>query len=112
MAVDPQNLYSRFSSISRQPVAQQLRLLLGLAASIALGLGLMNWAVAPDFTPLYAELSPSSTAEIIQSLEQSGTPYKVNNLSGLISVPNNQVRETRLKLASEGLPQSENFGFD
>jgi flagellar M-ring protein FliF len=112
MALDSQNLLNRFTSISSQPAVKQLRLLLGLAASIALGIGLVQWALTPDFTPLYGELSPASSAEVIQSLEVGGIRYKVNSRTGIISVPNDQVRRTRLALAGEGLPQGESTGFD
>lgn len=112
MELASQNLFERFGSISRQPVAQQLRLLIGLAASIALGIALVDWALTPDFTPLYGELAPASSAEVIRSLEISNVQYKVNSRTGLISVPNDRVRETRLQLAGEGLPQGESAGYD
>ena len=112
MALASQNFIERFSSISRQPIAQQLRLLIGLAASIALGIALVDWALTPDFTPLYGELPPASSAEVIRSLEVSNIQYKVNSRTGLISVPNDRVRETRLQLAGEGLPQGESAGYD
>ena len=113
MALDSQNLMGRFNSLSRQPVTRQLGLLLGLAASIALGMGLVQWAMAPDFTPLYSELSPSATSDVIRSLENSGVPYKLHGSTGLVSVPADKVHEARLKLASEGLPQGDGSGgFD
>jgi flagellar M-ring protein FliF len=111
MASDSQNLVTRFSSISAQPGARQLRLLLGLAASIALGLSLVQWATSPDFTPLYGELSPASSAEIIGALESSGVSYTVNG-AGIVSVPTNKVSQLRLQLAAEGLPKSDGSGFD
>ena len=93
MAIDSQNLFKRFTTISSQPVAQQFRLLLGLAGSIALGIGLVDWAMTPDFTPLYGELSPSSSSEVIQSLERSGVSYTVDNRTGLVSVPSDLLRQ-------------------
>lgn len=112
MASDSKNLVTRFSSISAQPGARQLRLLLGLAASIALGLSLVQWASSPDFTPLYGELSPTSSAEIIRSLEASGVPYTVSGSAGIVSVPTDKVSQLRLQLAAEGLPKSSGSGFD
>ena len=112
MATAWQNIFDRFNNLSGQPVARQLRLLLGLAASVALALGIVQWAMTPEFTPLYGELSPNSSAEIIQALEANGIEYSVDNRTGLISVPGDQVRQTRLKLASEGLPQGHSGGFD
>jgi flagellar M-ring protein FliF len=112
MAIDSQNIFKRFTTISSQPVAQQFRLLLGLAGSIALGIGLVDWAITPDFAPLYGELSASSSSEVIQSLERSGVSYTVDNRSGLISVPSDALRQTRIRLAGEGLPQGDSEGFD
>lgn len=112
MATESQNLMARFNSLSRQPVTRQLGLLLGLAASIALGIGLVQWSMAPDFTPLYGELSPSSTGEVVRSLENSGIAYELHRSTGLVSVPVDKVHEVRLKLASEGLPQGDGSGFD
>lgn len=112
MALEPQNVMNRFNSLSRQPVTRQLGLLLGLAASIALAMGLVQWSMAPDFTPLYSELSPGETGEVVRSLESSGIPYQLHNSTGLVSVPADKVHEARLKLASEGLPQGDGNGFD
>jgi flagellar M-ring protein FliF len=109
---DAPDLLSRFNTLSRQPLARQLRLLLGVAASIAIGISLVQWVVKPDFAPLYGELSPSASGDIIRSLETGGIQYRVNNTSGIISVPADKVREMRLKLASEGLPQNDAIGFD
>ena len=112
MAEESLSLFDRFRSISSQPVARQVRLLLGIAASIALGVGVVDWALTPDFTPLYGELSPASSSEILQSLESHNIQYEVDNRTGLISVPADVVRQTRLKLAGEGLPRSGSAGFD
>lgn len=112
MATNALNLFNRFSSISREPAAHQLRLLLGLAASVALGTWLVQWALTPDYTPLYGELSPAASSEVVQALEQSGVRYTIHSQTGIISVPYEQVRETRLKLAAEGLPQGQSKGFD
>lgn len=112
MAENSQNLLNRFNSLSRQPATRQLGLLLGLAASIALAMGLVQWAIEPDYSPLYGDLSPAASAEIINALERSGVQYKVDSRSGLVSVPADRVHEVRLKLASEGLPENDGSGFD
>ena len=82
MAENSQNLLNRFNSLSRQPATRQLGLLLGLAASIALAMGLVQWAIEPDYSPLYGDLSPAASAEIINALERSGVQYKVDSRSG------------------------------
>src|SRR6056297_3125298 len=112
MALDPQNLLGRFSTLSTQPVARQLGLLLGVAASIALGVGMVQWALAPGFAPLYGDLPPESAAQIVESLDAHGIRYRINDRTGAVSVPGDRVRETRLKLAGEGLPHLQARGFD
>ena len=112
MALNTSTLLSRFNSLSSQPVTRQLGLLLGLAASIALGIGLVQWSMAPDYVALFGEMTPSSTNEVVRSLEENGTPYKVDHRTGLVSVPAEKLHEIRLKLASDGLPKSDGSGFD
>mgnify|MGYP005846749145 CR=1 FL=1 len=112
MALNTSTLLSRFNSLSSQPAARQLGLLLGLAASIALGIGLVQWSMAPDYVALFGEMTPSSTNQVVRSLEENGIRYKVDHRTGLVSVPAEKLHETRLKLASDGLPKSDGSGFD
>ncbi|MCR9104326.1 MAG: flagellar basal-body MS-ring/collar protein FliF [Gammaproteobacteria bacterium] len=111
MALDSQEVLGRFSSLSRQPITRQISLLLGLAASIALGVGVVQWALTPEFAPLYGELPPESAAQIMQSLDTQNVPYRVDSRTGMVSVPADRVRATRLKLAGEGLPKLDTPGF-
>jgi flagellar M-ring protein FliF len=112
MAADSPNLFSRFENLSGLPVIRQIGLLFGLALSLALGLGLVQWAMTPEFTPLYAELSPTASVDVVRNLEAGGIPFKVNQRNGLISVPADQVHQVRLNLASEGLPEGDGSGFE
>ncbi|MEZ5529438.1 MAG: flagellar basal-body MS-ring/collar protein FliF [Porticoccaceae bacterium] len=112
MALNYAGLFKRFNSLSTQPVTRQLGLLVGLAASIALGIALVQWSMSPDYVPVFAELSPTETSDVVRSLEEQGIRYKLDHRSGLVSVPADQVHQTRLKLASDGLPKNDGSGFD
>lgn len=112
MALNYAGLFKRFNSLSTQPVTRQLGLLVGLAASIALGIALVQWSMSPDYVPVFAELSPTETSDVVRSLEEHGIRYKLDHRSGLVSVAADQVYQTRLKLASDGLPKSDGSGFD
>jgi flagellar M-ring protein FliF len=83
-----------------------LLLLVGVAAAIAAGVGVMLWSVGPTYSLLFSNLAPEDTAQITQSLEGAGIPYKLENGVGAISVPAEQIAAARLKLASQGLPES------
>ncbi len=112
MAFESQQLIDRFNRVSTLPAVRQTQLLLGLAASIALGIGLVQWAMAPDYTPLFGDLPAESSAEIIRQLDEQGVPYQVEGRGGLVTVPHDRVRELRIKLASEGLPKQSALGYD
>tara|TARA_R110002110_G_scaffold405241_1_gene624174 strand:- start:7132 stop:8799 length:1668 start_codon:yes stop_codon:yes gene_type:complete len=112
MANALQNVVSQFGNVSQQPATRQLGLLFGLAASIALGIGLVQWASKPDFMPLYGEMSPGAITEVLQSLDTAGIEYRYDGRSGTVSVPSDRVHQARLNLASEGLPQGDKSGFN
>ena len=112
MAFESQQLVERFNRVSSLPAVRQMQLLLGLAAAIALGIGLVQWAMAPDYTPLFGDLPPAASAEVIEALEQQGIPYRVEGGSGVVTVPHDKARELRIRLASEGLPRETARGYD
>lgn len=110
--MDLTTLTHRFQTISSMPLARQLSLLIGLAASISLGIAVAQWARSPDWVPLYGDMSPAAVTDVLQSLDSKGIKYRYNNQSGLISVAADKVHQTRLQLASEGLPEADTSGFN
>jgi flagellar M-ring protein FliF len=109
---DNNSLVTLFNGYSRQPVARQLALLLGLAASIALAIGLVQWAVEPSFKPLYGTLAPEDTNQVITALDANGIDYRLDRRSGMVAVPAGDLQRARLALASDGFPRAEGVGFE
>ena len=105
-------LVERFTDYSRQPAARQIALLVGLAASIALGIGLVQWAMTPNYKPLFGSLSGEDTNQVITALEANGIEYRMDNRSGTLAVASDQVHRARLLLASEGFPREDGLGFE
>lgn len=105
-------LVERFTDYSRQPAARQIALLVGLAASIALGIGLVQWAMTPNYKPLFGSLSGEDTNQVITALEANGIDYRMDNRSGTLAVASDQVHRARLLLASEGFPREDGLGFE
>ncbi|HEX2584575.1 MAG TPA: flagellar basal-body MS-ring/collar protein FliF [Steroidobacteraceae bacterium] len=83
--------------------------LVGLAAAVALGVVVVLWSQEPSYTLLLGKVSNEDIAQVASTLESAGIPFKTDTGSGSISVPANRVNEARLKLASEGLPNSGGF---
>lgn len=110
--IDANGAVAQFKQVSRMPVARQLTLLIGLAASVALGVGVVLWSQGTDYAPLYGELAGEDAAAVAQSLEQAGVKYEMDRRTGMINVPVDQVHQMRMKLAGEGLPRGEGKGFE
>jgi len=82
-----------------------LMLLVGVAAAVAAGVGIMLWSVGPTYSLLYTNLAGEDAAQITQSLDSARIPYKLEDGGASISVPAEQLAAARLKLASSGLPE-------
>jgi flagellar M-ring protein FliF len=87
--------------------------LLTLAVGFATGfVFLMNWAGSPEFHPLYTNLDASDAGTIINRLKDQKIPYRLSANGSTILVPQEKIYETRMGLASEGLPQGGSIGFE
>ncbi len=84
-------------------------LLIGLAAAVAAGVGVVLWSRSPTYNLLFANLSPEDTAAVTQSLSGAGIPYRLEAGSGAVSVPIERLNDARLLLAGQGLPESGGF---
>jgi len=86
-----------------------LLLLIGVAAAVAAGVGIALWSQAPSYSLLFGNLSDADAAQLTQSLDQSGIPYKVEG--GAVLVPAERVTEARMGLAAKGLPATGGFSL-
>lgn len=64
----------------------------------------------PGYAVLFSQLSSEDGGAIVVKLQEQGIPYRVNGST--VEVPASQVYELRLKMASEGLPESGGVGFE
>lgn len=96
----------------RLPPRQFLTLLITAAAAIAIVVGAWLWSSAPDYRVLFSNVNDRDGGAILAALGQMNVPYKLAEGGGAIMVPAEQVHETRLKLASQGLPKGGNVGFE
>lgn len=79
-------------------------------------LGLLLWVVfstnRPDMTTLFSQLDPTDGGAIVEELKGAKVPYRVVDNGTRILVPSGVVHETRLRLATKGLPQGGGVGFE
>lgn len=89
------------------PSLRPLALLVGVAAAVAAGVGIVLWTKEPTYSLLYGNLGQQDAAQIAQSLETNGIPYKLDGATGQITVPADRVHDARLQLAGQGLPEGD-----
>ncbi len=94
------------------PGLRQLILLVGLAGAIAAGLWLVFWSQGQNYATLYSQLSERETAQVVDALQSAGIPHKLDGPSGTVTVPEPQLRDARMRLAAQGLPQSDALGVE
>ncbi|ROR01870.1 flagellar basal-body MS-ring/collar protein FliF [Desulfosoma caldarium] len=64
-----------------------------------------------DYVPLISDLSETDLASIVNVLKEKKITYKLTG-SNAVSVPREKLYETRLLLASQGLPRGSGMGFE
>ncbi|AET90430.1 flagellar M-ring protein FliF [Burkholderia sp. YI23] len=102
----------------RVPMLNQFRsnprvpLIVAVAILVMVVAGLVMWSRQPDYRVLFSNLSDRDGGAIVAALQQGNIPYKLSDGGGAILVPGEQVHETRLRLASQGLPKSGSVGFE
>ena len=100
------------SALSRNPVIRQLAVMVGIAASVAIGVAVVLWSWTPSYSLLFGNLAQKDASEVITALQQSGIDYEVNHETGAVMVPSGKVQEARMKLAGQGLPHSDSLGYE
>ncbi len=100
------------AGLGQNPIVRQLGVMIGIAASVALGIAVVLWSQTPNYSILYANMAPKDATEVVAALEQNGIPYKINQATGAVMVASGKVQEARMKLAGQGLPHSNSMGFE
>src|SRR5688500_6754094 len=95
MSADAAALPSPTSSGSTTPTLippglKPLVMLIGIAAAVAAGVGVVLWSKEPTYSLLYGNLGQQDAAQIAQALDTNGIPYKLEG-SGTIAVPADQI---------------------
>ncbi len=101
-----QTLLKEYSS------GQKAIFVITLVSILAGFLFLLKWATQPDYVALYNDIDLADGDKIVETLTTNNVPYKLSNGGRAILVPSGRVHEMRMKLASEGLPQSGSIGYE
>ncbi|RMF16444.1 MAG: flagellar basal body M-ring protein FliF [Gammaproteobacteria bacterium] len=93
-------------------IMRQVALMIGLAASIAMGIAVILWAQQPDYQPVFSDLRGYDPTEISEILSQADIPFKIEPKSGALLVDAEHVHRARLRLAAAGITDDKTVGFE
>lgn len=97
---------------NRLSIFRQIGLMVGLAASIAIGFAVVLWSQTPDYRVLFSNLAYADANQVIEQLRLYNVPYKFDADGRAILVPQEHVHQARLKLAAEGFTADKTIGFE
>ena len=104
---------SFLENLSEMPMLRQVGLLVGLAASVAIGFGVVLWSQQPDYRPLLGSLAGMDASQVMDTLAAADISYTVEPNSGALLVKADDLARARLRLASAGIaPTDSNIGFE
>lgn len=98
--------------LQEMQLMRKLGMLLAIALAVAAGLFVFFWSQKPQYLPLYTGLDAKATAEATDLLRAAQIPFKLDQATGVISVPESHVHDARLKLAGSGLTDNGRLGFE
>ena len=102
-------LKATFINLSR---GKQITLVTLILGSFAGFIFLMSWSGKSEFHPLYSKLNPEDAGVILTKLKEQKIDYRIASNGTTILIPQEHIYETRMKMASEGLPQGSGIGFE
>src|SRR5690554_6416756 len=90
-------------NLAQMPALRQVALLVGLAASVAIGFAVVLWSQEPDYRPLYGSLAGLDANQVVETLGTAGIAYRMEPNSGALLVKASDLANARLKLATAGV---------
>ncbi|MDP1603547.1 MAG: flagellar basal-body MS-ring/collar protein FliF [Legionella sp.] len=106
-----ENFFKNIKSIFDFDIARRAFLLMGIAASVAMGIGVYQWIQEPIYRPLDIQITDRNLSPVVDALEKANIPYKLNEATGVISVPATDTNKARIKLSAAGIQRDEGFNF-
>ncbi|MFO3703911.1 flagellar basal-body MS-ring/collar protein FliF [Xanthomonas codiaei] len=99
-----------FDRVRSLQITRKLTMMAMIAVAVAAGLAVFFWSQQPGYQPLYTGLDEKGNAEAADLLRTAQIPYKIDQATGAISVPQDRLYDARLKLAGSGLTGKETGG--
>jgi len=93
-------------------IVRQAGLMVGIAASVAIGFAVVLWTQGEDWKPLYGSLDRLDSSEVGSVLDFSRIPYKIDGSTGALLVPVDDIQKARIALADNGIQGDGYSGYE
>lgn len=105
-------IMTALDGLAELPWLRQVGLMVGLAASVAIGFGVVLWSKEPNFQPLLSDITTLEASELSEALQREDIQFKVDTTNGMVLVRADKIDEARLLLAREGFPAGNTMGYE
>ncbi len=99
-------------ALSEMPMNRKLMVMVAAALLVGGMVALFLWVNQPEYQVLYSGLGQRDAAAVVAKLKELKVPYQLDGGGAVIKVPRDQVYETRLDMASNGLPRGGGIGYE
>jgi flagellar M-ring protein FliF len=99
-------------SINAMSQGRKIALFLSGALIISGFLVILLWSSKEEYQILFSNLSPDDASLIVERLKEQKIPYEITGGGTVLKVPSRFLYETRLDMASQGLPKGGTIGFE
>lgn len=105
-------ILGQLSEIVKRMSVSQVVMLVAVVVGFIVGIiAVAGWVGKVNYQPLYTNLEASEAAEVVRYLADNKIQYQLTNGGTTIEVPEKNLYEARLSLASQGLPHSGTVGY-
>ncbi|WP_396587214.1 flagellar basal-body MS-ring/collar protein FliF [Bermanella sp. R86510] len=98
-ATDASDINPIMMGFNKLTIVRQVALLIGFAGLLALGIGIIIWSQEVTYRPLISNLEDYNAKEILAALDDTGIDYRINPVTGIVTVPEAEIHQARLSLA-------------
>ncbi len=108
-----QKLYVELlTGFNKLTVIRQLALMVGLAASVAIGLSAVLWSSGPEYKPVLSSITDYNADQIVELLSINNIPFRLDENTGALLVESDYYHQARLKLAGSGIVSDNIVGME
>lgn len=108
-----QSVNQQFVGFFGKLTRAQRMLIIGVAVLSVVGISALLFATGkPQMSVLFSDLSDKDLSLVVEKLKERKIEYELSDKGKTVLVSSNVMYETRLAMASEGLPQNSTVGYE